>query len=30
MYAESLRGAEHLDRILSEAQEVVDAAVSDS
>ena len=30
LYAESLRGEEHLERILAEAQEVVDAAVSDS
>ena len=28
LYAESLRGEEHLERILAEAQEVVDAAVS--
>jgi phosphoglucomutase len=28
LYAESLRGEEHLERILSEAQEVVDAALA--
>ncbi len=30
LYAESLRGEEHLERILAEAQEVVDAAVEAS